>query len=117
MLNMAMKNKKELGVVLVILFIMYMSSIMFVYIMSGIILFAGIVALIETIPLIKWFASRTGNLIDILLFCVGGYTLLSSGPTIAIGVGVCGVLYSVVYKPRLMRSVIKDELEKRKANR
>lgn len=117
MLNKVIANKKELALVLGILFIMYMSSVMFVYIMSGIIMFAGLVALIETIPVVKWFASRTGNLIDIVIFALSAYTLVSSGPTIAIGVGVCGVMYTVLYKPRLIAWAVRQELERRKSSK
>lgn len=117
MLKQLISNKKELGLVLGILFIMYMSSVMFVYIMSGIIMFAGFVALVETIPSLKWFASRTGNLIDILIFAIGAYALVKSGPTIAIGLGICGVMYTILYKPRLEAWAVKQELEKRKAKK
>lgn len=117
MLRRLLRNKQEAGLVLAILFIMYMSSVMFVYIMSGVIMFAGFVALIETIPSLKWFASRTGNLIDIVIFIVGAYALVKSGPTIAIGLGICGVMYTVLYKPRLVEWAVKQELAKRQSKK
>ncbi len=103
-----MKNKVIYGII-VLLFLMYFVAQLQVYIFSGLIMFAGIVALTESCKPIRWFVAQTGNIIDIIIFGGSIFLLLDAGPTIAIGVSIAGLLFSYYYKPYLRERLSKSK--------
>jgi hypothetical protein len=80
-----------------------MGSWMGLFVISGLILFGAIVAMIETIPWLRWFVARTANFWDFVLFGLSIYLLFSAGVTVAFATGIAGLLYTVYYKPFLIK--------------
>lgn len=85
------------------LFLIFVSGHLAVYIVSGLLMFAGLVALCETVPLVKFVFRWTNSLVDIGIFAFSVYGLAEMGATVAIGLSVCGLLFTVFYKPLLRR--------------
>lgn len=100
---MVMNHRYVLGVV-VLLFLIFFSGVIATYVISGVLLFAGLVALSESIPPIKWLFRRTSNIVDLVIFAFSIYAMSSMGVTVAIGLGVAGLLFSLYYKPYLVGS-------------
>lgn len=69
------------------------------YVMAGVLMFAGLVALVESIPLLKWIFRYTSSLLDVLIFGFSIYGLAHMGATVSIGMSVCGLLFTLIYKP------------------
>lgn len=92
--------KYVFGIVAVIVLVSF-SVAMATYVFSGLLMFAGLVALVESLPPLRWFFSRTGSLVDILIFVFSVIALGTMGATVAIGLSVAGLLFSVYYKPYL----------------
>lgn len=92
---------------IIVVFLIMVSGHVATYIISGLLMFAGLVALCETIPLIKFIFRYTGNLVDLCIFGLSVYGLSHMGATVAIGLSVCGLLFTIFYKPRLRRSKTK----------
>tara|TARA_A100000172_G_C3044260_1_gene111811 strand:+ start:1977 stop:2342 length:366 start_codon:yes stop_codon:yes gene_type:complete len=116
-----MKHSKYYLGAAVMLFLIFFSGVIATYVISGLLLFAGLVALCESVKPIKWLLSKTGNILDILIFGFSIYAMSSMGVTVAIGLGVAGLLFSVYYKPILLRknkpsksSADKSSMESRK---
>lgn len=87
-----------------LLFIIMFSGVVATYVFSGLLMFAGMVALCESIPLVRWLFSKTGNLLDLLIFGFSVFAIADMGVTVAIGLSVAGLLFSVYYKPLLKKS-------------
>lgn len=96
----------------VVVFLIFFSGVIATYVISGILLFAGLVALAESVPPIKWVLSRTGNALDIAIFAFSIYAMSSMGVTVAIGLGVAGLLFSVYYKPLLKGKATKSNINR-----
>lgn len=96
----------------VVLFILWFSASLAVYMFSGLIMFAGLVAIVESVRWLQWLFARTGNVIDILIFGVSIYLLWNAGVTVAMGVSICGLLFTVFYKPFLIDREVKRKLSK-----
>lgn len=94
------KPKIIIGIV-VLVFLIFFSGVIATYVISGILLFAGLVALAESVQPIKWLFTKTSNAIDVLIFAFSIYAMSSMGVTVAIGLGVAGLLFSIYYKPYL----------------
>jgi len=86
---------------LALLFLIMFSGVVVVYVFSGLLMFGGIVALCESIKPLKYFVSRSAHLVDFVIFAFGIYAMSRMGVTVAIGLGVAGLLFSVYYKPYL----------------
>jgi len=101
---MTMTMKYFIGVI-VILFVLLFLSQLAVYMFAGIIMFAGLVAMVESIKPIRWVLARTGGLIDIIIF--GGSVMLTwkAGVTVAMGVSIAGLLFTIYYKPYLRNRI------------
>lgn len=69
----------------------------------------GLVVLIESIQPIKWLASRTSKAIDILIFLFTIAAISRYGFTIAGGLTVAGLGYTLAYAPYL-----REQLEAKK---
>lgn len=98
-----------------LLFLIFFSAAMATYVISGLVLFAGLVAMSESIRPIKWLFSRTGNLVDLIIFGFSIYAMSAMGVTVAIGLGVAGLLFSVYYKPYLKSTMQSDKPKTRKS--
>jgi hypothetical protein len=98
-----MSTRYFIGVV-VLLFLIFFSAAMATYVISGLLLFAGLVALSESIPAVKWLFRKTSNVVDFVIFAFSIYAMSSMGVTVAIGLGVAGLLFSLYYKPYLVSS-------------
>lgn len=109
-----MKNSKYYVGAAVMVFLIFFSGVIATYVISGLLLFAGLVALCESVKPIKWLLSKTGNALDILIFGFSIYAMSSMGVTVAIGLGVAGLLFSVYYKPYLLA---KDKPKRSTANK
>lgn len=90
-----------------------MGSWMGLFVISGLILFAAIVAIVETIPFMRWLVARTANFWDFVLFGLSIYLLFSSGVTVAFATGIAGLLYSVYYKPFLINREVKKAMTRK----
>lgn len=96
--------KYLLGIVAILILLGFSVS-MATYVFSGLLMFAGLVAIVETFGSLKWLVSRTSNAIDVLIFAFSVVALSSMGATVAIGLSVAGLLFSVYYKPYLRSSL------------
>lgn len=92
-----------------LLFLIMFSGVVTVYVFSGLLMFGGIVALCESMPPVKYFVAKTGHLVDLLMFGFGVYAISSMGVTVAIGLSVAGLLFSVYYKPYLRATLPKSK--------
>ncbi len=82
-----------------------------VYVISGCIMFVGMVLICETTPIIKKLFKFTAGIVDLVLFGFGIYALSAMGPTVSIGLSVCGILFTVFYKPLLRKKTVKRSTE------
>ncbi len=80
------------------------------YTFFGIITLLGLVWLIETNPSLKYIAKRTANIIDVLIFVFTIIATIKLGVTITASLTVAGLLYTIAYKPFLLKE---RELEKK----
>ncbi|MDC7995519.1 hypothetical protein [Altibacter sp. HG106] len=74
------------------------------YIFFGIIILAGMIALIESNRYLKYLAVKSNKLIDILLFALSLYATISLGITITASITFAGLGYTLVYAPILRRN-------------
>ena len=65
----------------------------------GLMSFVGLIALIETIPLLKWIVIKATSLIDILIFAASIAATLYSGYNISASLVLVGLGYTLVYAP------------------
>lgn len=80
------------------------------YIVSGLLILGGFVALVEGIKPIRWIAERTTRLIDIGLFVASAVALVTVGTTVAVGLSIAGIGMSIGYGPFLRRRLRKARL-------
>lgn len=65
----------------------------------GIMTFVGMVAIIESIPALKWLVQRTTRLIDIIIFGLTIYATTRFGYNITASLTMAGLGYTLVYAP------------------
>jgi Ca2+/Na+ antiporter len=94
----------------------------------GIITLVGLIALVENIPLIKWFVYKTNNFIDVMLFILAVIATVKMGVTITAALTVAGLGYTMCYAPYVRRKkkenrevhsqnkVVNERLSKNKIN-
>lgn len=70
----------------------------------GLITLISLIALIESIPPLKWVVKRMSSLIDVILFGLSIYATLTLGYNITASLVVAGLGFTLIYKPYL-RSV------------
>lgn len=70
----------------------------------GIMTFVGMVAIIESIPFLKWIVKKTTSLIDVLLFGLTVYATTQYGYNITASLTMAGLGYTLVYAPYVRRS-------------
>lgn len=71
------------------------------YVFFGAITLAGLIAIIESNKYLKYIASKSNKLIDILIFLATLYATLSLGVTITASLTFAGLGYTLVYAPWL----------------
>lgn len=67
----------------------------------GILTLVGLIALIESIPFAKYLASRSTQIIDIILFIFTIGATMNYGLNISASLTIAGLGYTLVYAPRL----------------
>lgn len=88
---------------------------------TGLITFVGLVALIESIGVIKWFVAHTSKLVDIIIFAFGVYAKVHFGVTIALAIMFAGMLFTLQYAPYIretynLKSTKLDDYVEKQAN-
>ena len=71
------------------------------YTFFGLITLLGLVAMIQSVPTLKWVVMRTSNLIDIAIFVFSIFATAQFGVTIAASLTIAGLGYTAFYKPYL----------------
>jgi len=84
------------------------------YTFFGIITLVGLIAMIESVPTLKWVVMRTSNIIDILIFVFTIIATAQFGVTIAASLTVASLGYTAFYKPFLVKE---RERERKTYNR
>lgn len=87
---------------LVVIILIAMGAWMATFVISGLVLFGGFVALVETIGPLRYIVVRTTALIDFVIFGLSIYLLFNSGVTVAFATGIAGLLFTIYYKPFLI---------------
>lgn len=67
----------------------------------GIITLLGLIALIESISMLKWLATRSSKAIDVIIFVFTIFATMNYGLNIAASLTVAGIGYTLVYAPYL----------------
>lgn len=67
--------------------------------LTGIITFIGLVALIESINIMRWLVVHTYKLVDFVIFAFGVYAKIHFGVTVAIGIMFAGLCFTLIYGP------------------
>lgn len=67
----------------------------------GIISLIGMIALIESIPPLKWVVSRTTTIVDVIIFAFTIVATMNYGLNIAASLTIAGLGYTLVYAPRI----------------
>ena len=78
----------------------------------GLITLAGMIALIESIPFLKWIVKKSTSLIDIIFFVFTIIAVMSYGLNISAALTVAGFGYTMVYAP-----YVRKEKEDKKKNK
>jgi len=85
------------------------------HISFGILMLAGIVALVENVNWIKWIVYRSNVILDLFFFIFSVIATVQLGVTITGAITVASLIFSLIYAP-MMRNKIKaqklDKLEK-----
>ena len=84
------------------------------HIFFGLMLLGGLIALVENIPLIKWFVYKGNNIMDIVLWVLSAMAIVSFGVTIAAALAVASLGYTMVYAPYVRRKVREQAVSKNK---
>lgn len=65
----------------------------------GLCTLAGLIALIESIPFLKWFVKKTTSLIDLLIFGLTIAAVTAYGLNISAALTIAGLGFTLVYAP------------------
>jgi len=106
--------KVLLGIALFVMVLM-IGGALATYVFSGVLMFAGLVAMVESVPLLKWMFKKTSGFIDVLIFAFSIYGLAHMGATVSIGLSVAGLLFTLVYKPMFLKKGLKRVIADRKS--
>lgn len=108
-----MKTKQVIGFGLAMFLGIIVGGHIAGHIIFGLMMLAGLVGLVENIPIVKWFVYRTNNFIDIALFIAAGVATVYMGVTITAALTVCGLGYTYVYAP-YVRARVAEALAREK---
>jgi len=73
------------------------------YVYFGTITLAGLIALIESNKYLKYVASKSNKLLDVIIFTVTLYATISLGISITASLTFAGLGYTLVYAPWLRK--------------
>lgn len=71
------------------------------YLFAGICTLAGLIALVESIPLLKWLLRRTTQAVDVIIFVLTLIASFSAGVTVAMSYMIAGLGFTLIYAPML----------------
>ncbi len=95
---------KKAGLYALLLIVgMMIGGTLTMYIFAGICTLAGLIALVESIPLLKWVFRRTSKAIDVLIFILTLIASFSAGVTVAMSYMIAGLGFTLIYVPHLKR--------------
>ena len=86
------------------------------HIMFGLLMFVGLVALVENVPWIKAIVYRTNVILDIIIFGCSILATIFMGVTITGAITVASLIFSLVYAPYI-RNLRKEEEDIKKEER
>lgn len=108
-------KKSVIGLLLFVLIILIAFTVGS-YILSatffGTVTLIGLIAIIESVPAIKWLAARSTAVIDITLFVFTIMATMQYGLNIAASLTVAGAGYSLFYAPWLKEQRAANKKEK-----
>lgn len=93
------------------LLVMAIGGQLAVYFLFGVITLIGFIALVESIPPLKWIVVRTSSVLDIIIFIVTIMATASLGVTIMASLTIAGLGFTLLYAPYL-----RANHKKRKSN-
>lgn len=111
-----MKTKQVVGFVAAMVVGMVMGGHIASHIIFGLMMLAGLIGLVENIPIVKWFVYSTNNFIDIALFVAAGIATIYLGVTITAALTVCGLGYTFVYAPYVRERIKESKINKNDKN-
>ena len=79
----------------------------------GLVTLVGLIALVESIPPLKWFVTKTSMLVDILIFVGSIYATATLGYNLTASLVVAGLGFSLVYAPYLRGTLLKKKPKSR----
>lgn len=106
-----MNLRSIIGIIILAIFGLIAVSIgaaMATYFFLGLIMFAGFLALCESIDLLKYVVAKGSKVFDLTLFILSVMATISFGVTVAAALTVAGLIYSLVYAPYLRSSYKKS---------
>ncbi len=82
------------------------------HVMFGILMFVGLVALVENVSWVRWIVYKSNVLLDIFFFAASIGATIYMGVTITGAITVASIIFSLVYAPYIRNSMkSKDEKE------
>ncbi len=100
------KSRKGLIVFVLIIGLSFMiGSYILTATFFGTLTLVGMIAIIESIPPIKWLLARSTRLIDMILFIFTILATMNYGLNIAASLTIAGIGYTLVYAPYLRENI------------
>lgn len=97
-------------------FLIFMAFVIGSYVLTatffGIIMLIGMIAIIETIPPLKWLVKKMTSLLDVLIFVGTIIATAMLGLNITAGLTVAGLGYTLIYAPYLREQAKAKQKEK-----
>lgn len=87
------------------------------HIMFGLLMFLGLVGLIENIPAIKWLVYKSNKFWDIMLFIASIIATVKLGVTITGAITVASIIYTFIYAPFIRNKMRYDNFVKEERKR
>jgi Ca2+/Na+ antiporter len=116
-------DKRQTGVCLglIMFLLLFGGAHITSHILFGILMFVGLVALVENVESIKKIVYMSNKLLDVGIFIASILATIYMGVTITGAVTVASIIFSLVYAPmirneRKAQEEIKDEIKKQKIN-
>ena len=82
----------------------------------GLITLVGLIALIETVPLLKWIVKKFTSFIDVMIFVLTIFATAKLGYNITASLVIAGVGYTLVYAPYVRREAKIKSMPKKNSN-
>lgn len=85
------------------------------HVMFGILMFAGLVALVENVGWIKWIVYKSNVFLDVVFFGLSVLATIYMGVTITGAITVASLIFSLIYAPMIRNKMNHAKQEKVKA--